>query len=342
MKFLVTGANGFVGKPFCAELLRQEHAVCAAVRAVGAPIENIEMAAVGSIGGMTDWVAALHGVEVVIHLAARVHVMREDAADPLAEFRRVNVAGAEHLARQAARAGVKRLVYVSSVKVNGESTLSPSPSDGTTSHSTRPPKVGDQVAGYPASGGGEPLCFTELHVPAPQDAYGLSKWEAEQALHRVAQETGLEVVIVRPPLVYGAGVKGNFAQMLKVLAKGIPLPLASVRNLRSLIYVGNLVDALILCATQPAAAGQTYLVNDGEDVPTPDLLCWLGEAMGRPARLFPCPPGLLRLAGYVVGKSAQVERLTGSLRVDSSKIRQELGWRPPFSLREGLRLTIPS
>lgn len=322
MKFLVTGANGFVGKSLCAELLRQGHAVCAAVRAVGAPIENIEMAVVGSIGGMTDWAAALHGVEVVIHLAARVHVMREVAADPLAEFRRVNVAGTEHLARQAARAGVKRLVYVSSVKVNGESTLSPSPS--------------------PASEGGEPLCFTELHVPAPQDAYGLSKWEAEQALHRVAAETGPEVVIVRLPLVYGAGVKGNFAQMLKVLAKGIPLPLASVRNLRSLIYVGNLVDALILCATQPAAAGQTYLVNDGEDVATPDLLCWLGEAMGRPARLFPCPPGLLRLAGYVVGKSAQVERLTGSLRVDSSKIRQELGWRPPFSLREGLRLTIPS
>lgn len=322
MKFLVTGANGFVGKSLCAELLRQGHAVCAAVRAVGAPIENIEMAVVGSIGGMTDWAATLHGVEVVIHLAARVHVMREVAVDPLAEFRRVNVAGTEHLARQAARAGVKRLVYVSSVKVNGESTLSPSPS--------------------PASGGGGPLCFTELHVPATQDAYGLSKWEAEQALHRVAAETGPEVVIVRPPLVYGAGVKGNFAQMLKVLAKGIPLPLASVRNLRSLIYVGNLVDALILCATQPAAAGQTYLVNDGEDVATPDLLCWLGEAMGRSARLFPCPPGLLRLAGYVVGKSAQVERLTGSLRVDSSKIRQELGWRPPFSLREGLRLTIPS
>ena len=319
MKFLVTGANGFVGKPLCAELLRQGHAVCAAVRAVGAPIENIEMAVVGSISGMTDWAAALHGVEVVIHLAACVHVMREDAADPLAEFRRVNAAGTEHLARQAARAGVKRLVCVSSVKVNGESTLSPSPS--------------------PASGGGEPLCFTELDVPAPQDAYGLSKWEAEQALHRVAQETGLEVVIVRPPLVYGAGVKGNFAQMLKALAKGIPLPLASVRNLRSLIHVGNLVDALILCATHSAAAGQTYLVSDGEDVSTPDLLRGLGKAMGKPARLFSCPPTILKFAGRLIGKAGQVERLLGSLQVDSGKIRRELGWVPPFSMEEELRAT---
>ncbi len=173
----------------------------------------------------------------------------------------------------------------------------------------------------------------------PQDPYGISKWEAEQALHRVATETGLEVVIVRPPLVYGAGVKGNFVQMLKVLAKGIPLPLASVGNLRSLVYVENLVDALILCATHPAAAGQTYLVSDGEDISTPELLRRLGIAMGHPARLIPCPEAVLKLLGKLAGKSDQVERLLGSLQVDSGKIRRELNWTPPCSLRQGLQET---
>ena len=250
MKFLITGANGFVGQPLCAELLRRGQAVRAAVRAANVPVENVEVAAVGSIDGTTDWTDALRGVNVVVHLAARVHVMRDDAADPLAEFRKVNVYGTANLAQQAARAGVKRLVYVSSVKVNGEGTLSPS---------LPPRKLSPQ-------GGGERNIFTEDDMAAPQDPYAVSKWEAEQTLHRIAQESGLEVVILRPPLVFGPGVKGNFAQMLKVLAKGIPLPLASVSNLRSLVYLGNFVDALVTCATQPAAAGQTYLVSDGEDV----------------------------------------------------------------------------
>ena len=164
--------------------------------------------------------------------------------------------------------------------------------------------------------------------------------EAEQALHRVAAETGLEVAIVRPPLVYGANVKGNFAQMVKVLARGVPLPLASVHNRRSLIYVGNLVDVLILCATHPAAAGQTYLVSDGEDVSIPDLLRQLGGAMDHSARLFHCPQALLKLAGRLTGKADQIERLLGSLRVDSSKIRRELGWTPPYTLQQGLRLMV--
>jgi nucleoside-diphosphate-sugar epimerase len=308
MKFLITGANGFVGQPLCAELLGRGHTVCAAVRAAVTPIENIEMSVVGPIDGATDWSAALAGIDAVIHLAARVHVMHESAANPLDAFRRVNVAGTENLARAAAACGVKRFVFVSSIKVNGEETA----------HSQR---------------------YTELDVAAPQDPYGVSKGEAEQALHRVVQETGLEVVIVRPPLVYGAGVKGNFAQMLRVLAKGIPLPLASVSNLRSLIYIGNFVDALVTCATHPAAAGQTYLVSDSEDVSTPDLLRQLGAAMGHPARLLPCPPALLKMAGRVLGKSAQVERLLGSLQVDSSKIRRELAWQPPCSLQQGLQAT---
>lgn len=306
-KFLITGSTGFVGKSLCAELLQQKKSVKVVMRHQGES-RGIEAVVVGNIDGDTAWLNALPGTDVVIHLAARVHIMHDDAADPLEEFRRVNVAGTERLARSAAASGVKRLVYVSSIKVNGEATF----------------------AGKK---------FTETDAPSPQDPYGVSKWEAEQALHRVAQETGLEVVIVRPPLVYGPGVKGNFVQMLKVLAKGVPLPLASVHNLRNLVYVGNLVDALIACATHPAAAGQTYLVSDGEDISTPDLLRRLGAAMGHPARLLPCPPALLKLAGCLVGKSDQVERLLGSLRVDSGKIRRDLNWTPPCTSQQGLQAT---
>lgn len=311
-KILVTGASGFVGKALCAELSRHGYKVRAANRTAHFSADHSgahpEEVVVGTVDADTDWSAALTGVDVFIHLAARVHVMRDEASDPLDEFRRINTAGTEQLARAAAASGAKRLVYVSSIKVNGEETP-----DG--------------------------HCYTELDAPSPQDPYGVSKWEAEQALHRVAKETGLEIVIIRPPLVYGAGVKGNFAQMLKVLAKGIPLPLVSVGNLRSLVYIGNFVDALRVCATHPAAAGKTFLVSDGEDVSTPELLRQLGGAMGHPARLLPFPPALLHLAGRVTGKSAQVDRLLGSLRVDSGKIRRELGWQPPYTLQQGLQET---
>ncbi|MDB5988689.1 MAG: NAD-dependent epimerase/dehydratase [Herbaspirillum sp.] len=308
MRYLVTGANGFVGTPLCKQLRARGWAVRAATRMARPLAEGIETALVGTLDGETNWTNVLDDVDVVVHLAARVHVMHDDAASPLEEFRKTNVAGTEHLARAAAARGVKRLIYVSSVKVNGEATQGE-----------------DKFAGS--------------DLPSPQDPYGISKWEAEQALHRVAAETGLEIVIVRPPLVYGPNVKGNFAQMLKFVAKGIPLPLASVQNLRSLIYVENLVDALITCATHPAAAGKTYLVGDGEDVATPDLLSQLSIAMGRAPRLLPCPVALLQLGGRLLGKSEQIERLIGSLRVDSSPIRQELNWTPPFALQQGLRIT---
>lgn len=312
VKLLVTGASGFVGQALCAELLRHGYSVRAANRTAHSSADRSGMhqeeVVVGTLDAHADWSAALAGVEVVIHLAARVHVMHDEAASPLEEFRRVNTAGTERLARSAAASGVKRLVYVSSIKVNGEETA-----DG--------------------------RCYTEHDAPSPQDPYGVSKWEAEQVLQRVAKETGLEIVIVRPPLVYGAGVKGNFVQMLKVLAKGIPLPLASVNNLRSLIYIGNFVDALRLCAIHPAAAGQTFLIGDGEDVSTPELLHQLDVAMGHPARLLPFPPVLLRLAGRITGKSAQIDRLLGSLQVDSSKIRRDLDWQPPYTLQQGLRNT---
>jgi len=308
---LVTGANGFVGRFLCAEAVARNFVISEATRTPCNERIGVKNIVVGDVDSNTDWQKALMGCDVVIHLAARVHVMHEYSQDPFTEFRRVNVAGTEQLARSAAVSGVKRLVYVSSVKVNGEETISS-------------------------------RVYCEQDAPVPQDPYGVSKWEAEQALHKIAKETGLEVVIVRPPLVYGAGVKGNFAQMLSVLARGLPLPLASITNRRSLIYVENLVDALILCATHPAAAGQTYLVSDGEDISTPDLLRKLSLAMNKRPRLFSLPVILLKLVGRLVGKSDQVARLLGSLQVDSSKIRRELSWVPPYSVDEGLRATVQS
>ncbi len=305
---LVTGANGFVGRALCESAAAKLGRVTGVTRKPCCWNANVENVIVGTLDDAADWRNVLNGCDVVVHLAARVHVMHDTSSNPLAEFRKVNVAGTEHLARSAAAAGVKRLVYVSSIKVNGEQTRF-----------------------------GEP--YTETSLPAPQDPYGVSKWEAEQALHKVAEETGLEVVIVRPPLIYGSEVKGNFARMLKVLHKGMPLPLASVHNLRSLVYVQNFADALLACATHPAAAGQTYLVSDGEDVSTPELLRVLGAAMGHSARLFAVPPSLLQWGGALLGKSDQLSRLLGSLQVDSGKIRRELNWTPPYSLQQGLQAT---
>ncbi|MCK9201478.1 MAG: SDR family oxidoreductase [Gallionella sp.] len=307
---LVTGASGFVGQALCAELHRHRHGfqVRAALRKPHPDFTGNEQAIVPALDEHTDWSAALQEVEVVIHLAARVHVMKDTSTDPLAEFRKVNVLGTENLARQAVRAGVMRLVYVSSIKVNGEET------------------VGQQS-------------YTEQDAPSPQDPYGVSKWEAEQALQRVAQETGLEVVIVRPPLVYGPGVKGNFISLLAAVSKGVPLPLAGADNARSLVYVGNLVDALIACATHPAAAGQTYLVSDGAPVSTAALVEKIAGALGCRSRSFYFPPVLMRAAAALLGRSAQVDRLFGSLRINDEKIRRELGWVPPYTLEQGLRAT---
>lgn len=319
MRLLITGANGFVGKRLCAELLRKGLTTRAAVRSTVTIPGVDESFALDDICGTTDWDRALQGVHVVVHLAARVHIMRESAADPLSEFLQVNLQGTENLARQAARAGVKRFVYVSSIKVNGESTL--------TSDSSF------------ACGSIKQKKFIESDEPNPQTPYAISKWQAEQALHRIAQETGLEVVIVRPPLVYGPGVKGNFVSLLKTIEKGVPLPLAGAHNLRSLIYVGNLVDALIVCATHPSAAGQTYLVSDGQAVSTAELADKIAHALERPNRSFYFPPSLIRALAALAGRSEQVDKLFGSLLVNDYKIRSELGWVPPYSMEQGLRAT---
>ena len=318
METLVTGANGFVGQALCAALRERGEIVRSAVRVA----HDAEQIAVGEINANTDWTNALQGCGTVIHLAARVHVMNDISSNSLEEFCKVNLHGTENLARQAAAAGIKRFVYVSSIKVNGESTLSPSLS----------PRKLSRV-------NGECDVFSESDIPNPQDPYGVSKWEAEQALHRVAAETGLEVVVVRPPLVYGAGVKGNFISLFAAINKGLPLPLAGAHNARSLVYVGNLVDALITCATNPNAAGKTYLVSDGADISTAKLVREIAHALQCSDRSFYFPPAVLRTIAGLLGKSAQVDRLFGSLQIDSQKIHRELAWTPPYTLQQGLQAT---
>lgn len=268
--------------------------------------DGVEVAQIDGLSVAQSWAQALRGVDVVIHCAGRVHVMDERAADPLAEFRSVNVEATRHLAQEAAAAGVKRFVFVSSIKVNGEET----------------------APGLP---------FTADAAPQPQDPYGQSKLEAEQALFAVAAQTGLEVVVVRPPLVYGPGVKANFASLMRALQRRLPLPFGAIDNRRSLVARDNLVDLLLLCAQHPAAAGQVFLVSDGEDLSTAQLCRGLSKALGVRPRLLPVPSGLLHLLGLLTGRSQQVQRLLGSLQVDISATRRQLGWIPPVSVEQALQ-----
>jgi nucleoside-diphosphate-sugar epimerase len=308
MNLLVTGVSGFVGRALATESIRRGLQVRGATRSFGELPSGVEACTIGAIDGETDWMHVLKDVDVVVHLAARVHLMKDAAADPLAEFRKVNLHSTEKLAREAACSGVKRLVFLSSIKVNGESALPGAPFDQTS----------------PAK---------------PQDPYAISKWEAEQELTRIAAETGLEVVVLRCPLVYGPGVKGNFPRLLQAVDRGIPLPFALARNRRSLIYLDNLTGAIATCLTHPAAAGKTYLVSDGEDASTAELITGIAHALGKSSRLWPCPLGLMKLAGMLTGKSGEVAKLLGSLCVDSSRIRSELDWTPSYTLAQGLAET---
>ena len=308
-KILVTGASGFIGKSLVVRLqsIAPTSVVCG-VRNDHVPLPGtFERVCVGDLTPMTDWDRALAGVGVVIHAAARVHVIQDAAMDPLAEFRRVNVDGTLNLARQANAAGVRRFIFISSVKVNGEAT--------------------DLGQSY----------FSD-DTPAPLDAYGISKMEAEQGLRRISEETGMEVVIIRPPLVYGPGVKANFLTMMKWLWSGVPLPLGAIHNKRSLVALDNLVDLIVTCIDHPAAKNQTFLVSDGEDLSTTQLLRRMAEALHRPARLIAVPASLVQFAATLIGKPDIARRLCGSLQVDISKTRQLLGWKPPISVDKGLRL----
>ena len=307
-KILVTGSDGFVGRGLVQGLLHSgRFEVRGSVRksATAAALGG-GYVSVGNIEGSTDWSRALLGIDVVIHAAGRAHIMKDSKIDPLSEFRSVNVAGSLNLARQAFRKGVKRFIFISSIKVNGERTSA-----------VKPYKACDSVE--------------------PEDSYGVSKFEAEKGLLAIGHQTGMEVVIIRPPLVYGPGVKGNFASMMRLVAKGLPLPLGAVHNKRSLVALDNLVDLIITCIDHPDAVNQVFLAADGEDLSTSELLRRIGVAMERPARLVPVPAGLLHIGAMVMGKKDVAMRLLGSLQVDISKNREMLGWEPPVSVDEGLR-----
>lgn len=303
---LVTGATGFVGLPFVERLVLDQVTVRAVVRRAGFQMHtNVQTVQVADLARDTAWKHALVGVDVVLHAAARAHIMRDTAINPLAEFRRVNVQGTLNLARQAAVSGVRRFVFMSSIGVNGAETFQ--------------------------------LPFAAQDRASPHSPYAVSKYEAELGLKALAAETGMEVVIIRPPLVYGPNAPGNFGSLMRWLKRGVPLPLGTIHNQRSLVALDNLVDLLVTCITHPAAANQTFLVSDDEDVSTTELLRRMGQAMGHPARLVPVPASWLQLAATLLGKRDVAQRLCGSLQVDIEKTRRLLGWIPPLTLDQGLK-----
>lgn len=296
MRILVTGADGFAGKSLCEVL-----------RTAGHEVTGVTRQDTGDISGQTDWLPFLQNIDVVVHLANRAHVLKETAASPLAAFRQVNVEGTRKLAQQAAKQGVKRFIYISSIGVNGRKTT------------------------------GKP--FDEHDTPAPHNAYATSKWEAEQALKAIGQATGMETVILRPPLIYGPGVKANFLLLLKAVNYCIPLPVGGVKNKRHLLGLENLISAIRLCITHPAAAGQTFLIADDETISTPELVCTLAAYMESPVQMFPCPKSLLHLVGRLAKREATIDGLISSLEVNNRKIKTALGWQPAIPLKEGLAKT---
>lgn len=311
MKLLITGVSGFIGGAVVsAPGLQDKYQL----RSVGRSQNSTGLPGVGhfvvpDINAQTDWQDAVKGVDAIIHTAARAHVLKDSSVDPLAEYRKVNVAGSLNLAQQGVEAGVKRFVFISSIKVNGESTSPGNP-------------------------------FSAHDEPAPLDSYGISKNEAELGLMQLAARTGLEVVIIRPVLVYGPGVKANFLTMMRWLNRGIPLPFGAIQNKRSLVALDNLVDLIITCVEHPAAANQIFLVSDDEDLSTTQLLHRINNALGKPSRLLAFPPGLLKFVAKLSGNTDIAKRLLGSLQVDIGKTREVLDWKPPVSVEQALRDTV--
>jgi nucleoside-diphosphate-sugar epimerase len=309
MKVLTTGATGFVGKSLIPALNAKQYLISTTRRAHSECGYRFDSYVVGNIDALTNWSDALSGADAVIHLAARVHIMRDTALDPLAEFRRVNTEGTLNLARQSAAAGVHRFIFLSTIGVNGNATQ---------------PDV----------------AFKEDDASLPHDPYSVSKHEAEVGLRGIARSTGMEVVIIRPTLVYGKNAPGNFGKLTRLIACGMPLPLASIPNRRSLVGIDNLVDFIITCLEHPAAANETFLISDGEDLSTPDLIQRMARAMNRPAHLLPVPKSMLMAAATMLGKHDMAQRVCSSLRVDTVKARTLLAWNPPVSVDEGLRRAV--
>lgn len=303
MKILLTGASGFLGSHLVRSLTEHELTVIGRTEVTG-----VEKFICRTLAPDTVFRGCFHDVECIVHSAARVHIMKDEVSDPLTEYRKVNVKGTLNLARQAAGQGVQRFVFISSIKVNGEQTLSNRP-------------------------------FFADDAPNPKDAYGISKYEAEEGLKALAAETSMEVVIIRPVLVYGPGVKANFRSMMSWMNKGVPLPLGSIRNKRSMVALDNLVDLITTCIDHPAAANQTFLVSDGEDLSTTELLERTAQALGTTSRLLPFPARLLEWGAGVLGKRAVAQRLCGSLQVDIRHTCETLGWQPPVSVDQALKKT---
>lgn len=310
-KILITGATGFVGRALFENLKsKKKYLTHLTIRTNQKELfEGGKTFNIGEIDSNTNWKDALDGVSCIVHCAARAHIMEKKQTDSLNVYRRINVDGTRNLAKQAALRGIKRFIFLSSVKVNGEETIASK-------------------------------SFKYDDIPQPEDSYGVSKWEAEQALLEISKKTGLEIVIIRAPLIYGVEVKGNFLRLLDLIYKQIPLPLNSINNSRSFIGLDNLVDLIIHCIDHPNATGKTFLVSDDEDISTPDLIRKLSKIMGRSTRLFSFPISILKLMSYLIGKTLKVNRLIGSLRVNSSYTRKILEWNPPFSLDEGLEKTV--
>lgn len=309
---LITGATGFIGRSLCAKMLGKGWKVKGTFRVnddshmLPAGVEGVK---VGSIEDFNNVFSGLGRVDAVVHLAGRAHVMSDSSADELELFRKINVSGTDILARAAAKAGVTKFIFISSLKANGEES---------------------------------PLLYTEKDIPAPKDPYGMSKYEAEIALKKISAETGLKIVILRPPLVYGPGVKANFKELIKMVQIGVPLPLKGVHNIRSLIYLENLTDVIFTCMVDPKAIGETFMVSDGRDISTPDLIRMIADAMHKKAIMFSAPKFILRALAKISGKERELRRLTGSLYVSTEKIKRLLGWKPPFTLKEGIENTVRS